>query len=62
MGKANMRCDQIGDLEHALNLGCMVHFVRGTDARYEMRSFVLLGHLADFVPVLYFKITGDALF
>lgn len=37
-------CARIGDLDHPINFGKMVHFVRNTDQGCEMRSRFFLGH------------------
>ncbi len=37
-------CARIGDLDHPVNFGRMVHFVRNTDQGCEMRSRFFLGH------------------
>jgi hypothetical protein len=47
-------CAHIGDLEHPVNLGRMVHFVRDTDAGCEMRSRFFLGHIESRDPKLKF--------
>ncbi len=48
-------CARIGDLEHPVNFGKMVHFVRNTDAGCEMRSRFFLGHVESRDPKVAFS-------
>ena len=48
-------CAHIGDLEHPVNFGKMVHFVRNMDAGCEMRSRFFLGHIESRDPAKPFS-------
>ena len=56
-------CARIGDLEHPVNFGRMVHFVRDTDYGCEMRSRFWLGEIESRDPNVKFsdeQIRADA--
>jgi hypothetical protein len=48
-------CARIGDLEHPVNFGRMVHFVRDTDYGCEMRSRFWLGEIESRDPNVTFS-------